>query len=274
MQIIIVGRLISTQEDVDDILTISQLNEIQTMDRLEDNNDKYESVKLEEVSISISEDKMIVNDKRTADVWCAESTYINTENFCTRNILSVINTDDSDTNDGNKNDNSNVSTNRNNLSDTKGNSEDGKQESFDEIIQPAYHIIDTTIRLCQRCQKLFDRSLIVHDTSELLSFTCQSNLAIDMGLAYPFAEQSLKNEKYKYYNPINMYIKRMLYNQAVELISEKDREVEKEHSFEGRIVQVNTCIHNCTCVNIHLISKMISVRNCYLYLYIHTYTYV
>eukprot|EP00596_Hydrurales_sp_CCMP1899_P010285 CAMPEP_0119038026 /NCGR_PEP_ID=MMETSP1177-20130426/6674_1 /TAXON_ID=2985 /ORGANISM="Ochromonas sp, Strain CCMP1899" /LENGTH=328 /DNA_ID=CAMNT_0007000035 /DNA_START=56 /DNA_END=1039 /DNA_ORIENTATION=- len=215
------GRPISTQEDIDDISNTFQLespinNEIQAIDTL---------------SVDSSSTTNIT-DNRIADIWCASDVYINTENFCTRKMLSVIKSDDEY---DNNNDAGDVKINSTNDNDTPSGL--NGNEGFDEFIQPAYHIIDTTIRLCHRCQKLFDKSLIVHDTSELLSFVCQSNQAIDMGLAYAYAEESLKSEKFKYYNPISLYMKRVLYSQAVELISDSVREGGKERAFEGRIIQ-------------------------------------
>jgi hypothetical protein len=229
------GRLLSTQEDIDDISNTIQLklpinNEIQAID----------TIQTDLSTINISDDRTVVSDNKIADIWCANNEYINTENYCTRKILSVsksINT--SYKNDGIDNiDDGKINiTNDSDVSNDKGNEIHGN-ESFQEFIQPAYHIIDTTIRLCHRCQKLFDKSLIVHDTSELLSFVCQSNLAIDMGLAYTYAEEKLKSEEFKYYNPISMYMKRSLYNQAVGFISDSVREAEKERAFERRIIQV------------------------------------
>lgn len=233
------GRLLSTQEDIDDISNTSQLklpvnHEIQALNTIQINLS----------TIDISDDRTAVSDNKIADIWCANNEYINTENYCTRKILSLSksinasfkNDDINNINNGKINvmDNSNISSGNKD-------SEIRENESFQEFIQPAYHIIDTTIRLCHRCQKLFDKSLIVHDTSELLLFVCQSNLAIDMGLAYTYAEEKLKSEEFKYYNPISMYLKRSLYNQAVGFISDSVREAEKERAFERRIIQVKSC---------------------------------
>lgn len=66
----------------------------------------------------------------------------------------------------------------------------GENEQF---IQPMYKLVDTPFRLCSSCKKLFDPSMIVvGQSSHLQLFCCESDKAIDFGLAFSDAQISLE----------------------------------------------------------------------------------
>ena len=44
----------------------------------------------------------------------------------------------------------------------------------EEIIQPCHRIIDTDFLICGHCRQFIDASLVVHDTSRLISFRCRA----------------------------------------------------------------------------------------------------
>lgn len=111
-----------------------------------------------------------------ADIWCITTALQDTSNFCTGLFFdaAVIG------GDGGKSSNSYTE-------------EDALQNAVRpyDVLQPCYRIVETSIHLCSKCASLFDSSLIVSDCINLSVFTCMSEEAIRIGLAYPGAAESL-----------------------------------------------------------------------------------
>ena len=60
----------------------------------------------------------------------------------------------------------------------------------EEVIQPCHRIIDTDFQICSRCCQFLDASLVVHDTSRLISFRCQGAHAAAEGFLYHAASEN------------------------------------------------------------------------------------
>lgn len=88
-----------------------------------------------------------------------------------------------------------------------------------DLVQPSYRIAETNIRLCSRCMKLFDGSLIVSDCLQLSSFTCMSDVAIQSGMSYPDAEKSMEKDALQLAddssNAVHLFVKRLILRAAV-----------------------------------------------------------
>ena len=90
-----------------------------------------------------------------ADLWCMGNSIANISEYCSRMFLS------------------------------------NTQHEGDDVLQPVYRIVDTNIHLCGRCKLFYDPSLIVADHHVLHAFTCESDKAMEMGLASTEASECL-----------------------------------------------------------------------------------
>ena len=99
-----------------------------------------------------------------ADLWCIDNSIANVGDYCTRMFLQA---------------------------DQRTNTQPDTKNEGDDVLQPVYRIVDTSIHLCGRCQLFFDPSLIVADTAVLHAFTCESDKAMEMGLASAEASECL-----------------------------------------------------------------------------------
>ena len=98
-----------------------------------------------------------------ADLWCIDNSLANVGEYCSRMFLQV---------------------------DQRTNTQPNTNNECD-VLQPVYRIVDTNIHLCSRCQLFFDPSLIVADRTVLHAFTCESDKAMEMGLASTEASECL-----------------------------------------------------------------------------------
>ena len=136
-----------------------------------------------------------------ADIFCFPRSLQNTKEFCTRLFSERCS------------DNSSIP----NSSSGSANAEHGVRKH--DLVQPSYRIAETNILLCARCITLFDSSLIVSDCLQLTSFTCMSDVAIQSGMSYPDAEQSMQKDALQLAdvssNAVHLFVKRLLLRAAV-----------------------------------------------------------
>ena len=111
----------------------------------------------------------------TAHIWCISTALQDPSNFCTGLFF-----DAAISGGGGKSSNSY----------TEEDAIKSAPRPYD-VLQPCYRIVETSIHLCSKCASLFDSSLIVSDSINLSVFTCMSEEAIRIGLAYPGAAETL-----------------------------------------------------------------------------------
>ena len=140
------GRAVQDNDDMEDIkVTVAAVKSVDIQE---------ESSRLAPVPVvSVSSDQQHVSSLPAVavDLWCMDNSIDNVSEYCSRMFLQS--------------------------------DQPTTQNEGDDVLQPVYRIVDTNIHLCGRCQLFFDPSLIVADRGVLHAFTCESDKALEMGLA-------------------------------------------------------------------------------------------
>lgn len=149
--------------------------------------------------------------RHSADIWCISSALQDPSNFCTGLFF-----DAAVNGGGGKRKSSN--------SYTEENEDALKNENAlrpYDVLQPCYRIVETSIHLCSKCASLFDSSLIVSEGVNLSVFTCMSEEAIRIGLAYPGAAEALIRSSLLFASntssPVVLHTERSLMHSALKL---------------------------------------------------------
>ena len=155
--------------------------------------------------------------RHSADIWCISSALRNPSNFCTGLFFdAAAAVTGGGGGGGGKRKSSNSCTDE---------EEDALQNENAmrpyDVLQPCYRIVETSIHLCSKCASLFDSSLIVSDSVNLSVFTCMSEEAIRIGLAYPGAAEALIRSSLLFAtntsSPVALHTERALMHAALEL---------------------------------------------------------
>lgn len=110
-------------------------------------------------------------------------------------------------------------------------------------VQPQYRVVDTPFRVCCFCRAaLFDPSLLSPQTNTLESFSCESAKAIEFGLCYPGAQDTLKARNEPAHagdtaSPFYLYQCRSAHAQTLKDMSSipATNHIRERNSFEARL---------------------------------------
>lgn len=149
--------------------------------------------------------------RHSADVWCISAALQDPSNYCTGLFFDAA---AAVTGGGGGGKSSNSYTEEDALKN------ENAVRPYD-VLQPCYRIVETSIHLCSKCASLFDSSLIVSDSINLSVFTCMSDEAIRIGLAYPGATEALIRSSLFFASntssPVVLHTERALMHSALKL---------------------------------------------------------
>lgn len=156
----------------------------------------------------------------SADIWCISSGLQDPKNFCTNLFFDAAINGRKGKGKGKE---------KGEGKGTGRSSNSGMEEallstdspiSYD-VLQPCYRLVETSILLCSKCATLFDKSLVVADAVNLNIFTCMSQQAISIGMAYPNAAETLLESSllhaFNLSSPIILHVERTLLHAALDL---------------------------------------------------------
>ena len=177
-----------------------------------DENERSDSSPCIDSSSSSSSEVRLDTDTAlySADIWCIPSALQDPKNFCTSLFFDAA-----------------INGRKGKGKETSNNS--GMKEAFlsadspnsYDVLQPCYRLVETSILLCSKCATLFDKSLVVADAVNLNIFTCMSQQAISIGMAYPHAAETLLESSllhaFNLSSPIILHVERALLHAALDL---------------------------------------------------------
>ena len=104
--------------------------------------------------------------------------------------------------------------------------------SSEAVIQPSFHLKDTTFNVCVACAKHIDQSFLEPCRGNLIQYSCSGKEAADFGF---FANSYEDESKGPFAKPIHLYLKRLYFESVVHfqnLSADHSAEVEQ---FQRRI---------------------------------------
>ena len=138
------GRVVQDNDDFEDIkVTVDKPVEMKSDDQIQEEVGSLPPVPV--VPSSSSDQRQLNSISAStytiaADLWCIDNSIANVGDYCTRMFLQA---------------------------DQRTNTQPDTKNEGDDVLQPVYRIVDTSIHLCGRCQLFFDPSLIVDKAMEM-----------------------------------------------------------------------------------------------------------